>query len=95
MSYSTMEIIWVLFSFLVTWGLGMTPSLLIRYVFVKKPLIKSTANWVAAAISIFFFLGFRLLFILLGVAASSTGGAVWFVMFFVSRAILLKVSTKT
>ncbi len=90
MTYNTMEIIWVLFSFLVTWGLGMSPSLLIRYLFVKKPLKKSTASWVAGAISVFFFLGFRVLFVLLGVADSATGGAVWFVMFFVSRAILTK-----
>ena len=73
-------------SLLVTWGLGLTPPLLTRYVFARRPLSRKTAGWLAAGFSAFFWLGFIALKSSLGEKPGT--GAVWVIMFFVARWIM-------
>lgn len=80
-------LIWTLVvSFVLTWGLGLTPPLLIRYAFVRRPLSKKAASWVAAGFSAFFWMGFRLFSAALGERPGT--GFVWIIVFFVARWIM-------
>ncbi|RJP40637.1 MAG: hypothetical protein C4547_02180, partial [Phycisphaerales bacterium] len=76
----------VVVSLIVTWTLGLTPPLLIRYVFVRRPLSKMAASWIAAGFAAFFWLGFRALSQTQWVRSGT--GAVWIIMFFVARWIM-------
>lgn len=73
-------------SFIVTWALGLTPPLLIRYAFVRRPLTKKAASWIAAGFSAFFWMAFLVLNSALGEKPGT--GVVWIIMFFVSRWIM-------
>ena len=73
-------------SFIVTWGVGLTPPLLIRYVFLRRPLSRKAASWVAASFSAFFWMVFLAINIALGEKPGT--GAVWIIMFFVTRWIM-------
>ena len=73
-------------SFIVTWGIGLTPPLIIRYVFLRRPMSKKAASWVAAGFSAFFWMVFLAINNELG--EKSGTGAVWIIMFFVARWIM-------
>jgi hypothetical protein len=76
-------------SFVITWGLGLSPALVTRYLVFKAPLARRKANWIAGISSV----GFWLLFLFLNVAAGEQrvgNGLVWFVIFFVSRWIMTR-----
>jgi hypothetical protein len=70
----------------ITWGLGITPPLLIRYVLVRRPLSKRAASWLAAGFSVFFWTAFLSLNHALHQKPGT--GAVWVIMFFVARWIM-------
>lgn len=79
----------VVFSMLLTWGIGLAPALIARYLWVKRPVRPKIANWIAGVSCFIFFFGFRILNAALGVdPGSTTGGLVWAVVFLVSRAIM-------
>lgn len=73
-------------SFIITWGIGLTPPLLVRYVFLRRPLSKKAASWVAASFSAFFWMAFLVINSALGEKPGT--GAVWIVIFFVARWIM-------
>lgn len=73
-------------SFIVSWGLGLMPPLLIRYVFLRRPLSKKAASWVAAGFSAFFWMAFLVINSALGEKPGT--GAVWIIIFFVARWIM-------
>lgn len=76
----------LILSFIVTWGVGLTPPLLIRYVFLRRPLSKKAASWVAASFSAFFWMAFLVINSALGEKPGT--GVVWIIMFFVARWIM-------
>lgn len=76
----------LIIGFLISWGLGLTPPLLIRYVFVRKPLSKKTATWIAVSFSVFFWMAFRYVNYVHGERPGS--GFVWILIFFVARWIM-------
>jgi hypothetical protein len=82
----SMLILTLVVSFLITWGLGLTPPLVIRYAIVRRPLTKKTASWIAAGFSAFFWLAFLALNNALGEKPGT--GVVWIIMFFVARWIM-------
>jgi len=96
-SSATFSLLSFLISFLVTWGIGLTPPLLIRYVFVRHPLTPKTASWIAAGCSIFFWMAFRV--ISSAFELKSGGGTVWIIIFIVARWIMSqqksRISPKT
>ena len=67
-------IISIALSIVITWGIGLTPPLLIRYVFLKKTIAKKPAIIIA---SVFWFINF-LLFVALG-SRSKTHAALFLV----------------
>jgi len=73
-------------SLVITWGVGLTPPLLIRYVFLRRPLSKKTASWIAVGFSFFFWIAFSYYSYSIGVSRGT--GFVWIIMFFVARWIL-------
>lgn len=79
-------ILTLLLSFIVTWGIGLAPPLLIRYVFVRHPLSKKAASWVAAGFSVFYWMAFGVIKSALGEKPGT--GAVWIIMFLVARWIM-------
>ena len=79
----------LLISFLITWGIGLTPPVLIRYIFLRRPLNRKSASWVAAGFSAFFWIAFLAINNALGEKPSTAGtGTVWIFMFFVARWIM-------
>lgn len=76
----------LIISFVVTWGLGLAPPLLIRYAFVRRPLSKKRASWLAAGFSVFFWMAF--LVVRSALRERPGTGFVWIVMFFVARWIM-------
>lgn len=82
----TLLIITLVVSFIVTWGLGLTPPLVIRYAIVRRPLSRKAASWIAAGSSVFLWVAFAALNVALGEEPGR--GVVWFVMFFVARWIM-------
>lgn len=75
-------------SFLVTWGIGLAPPLLIRFVFMHRPIRKGSAIGVVA----FFWLFNIVLFAALGSQSKSHGALA--LVAFVSYAILRKGANK-
>ena len=73
-------------SFIITWGLGLAPPILIRYAFARRPLSRKAATWIAAGFSAFFWMAFLILKSALGEKPGT--GAVWIIMFFVARWIM-------
>lgn len=73
-------------SFIITWGVGLTPPLLIRYVFLRRAMSKKAASWVAAGFSAFFWMAFLVINSALGEKPGT--GAVWIIMFLVARWIM-------
>jgi len=73
-------------SFIITWGVGLTPPLLIRYAFVRRPMSKKAALWVAAGFSAFFWMVFLILESAFGEKPGT--GTVWIIMFFAARWIM-------
>jgi hypothetical protein len=76
----------IVLGIVVTWGISLAPVLLIRYVFVKRPLDRRKATWIAgASCGAFWFLS---------LAANAVVGekpgsfVVWGLMFFVARWVL-------
>lgn len=67
-------IISIALSIVITWGIGLTPPLLIRYVFLKKPIAKKPAIIIA---SVFWFINL-VLFVALG-SRSKTHAALFLV----------------
>ena len=82
----TLLIITLVVGFIVTWGLGLTPPLVIRYAIVRRPLSRKAASWIAAGSSAFLWVAFAALNVALGEEPGT--GVVWFVMFFVARWIM-------
>jgi hypothetical protein len=75
-----------LVSFVITWGVGLTPPLVVRYAIVRRPLSRKNASWIAAGFSAFFWIAFLLLNHALGEKPGR--GVVWIIMFFVARWIM-------
>ncbi|MCL4216113.1 MAG: hypothetical protein KJ052_03775 [Candidatus Hydrogenedentes bacterium] len=75
-------------SLIITWGLGLAPALVVRYLWLRRPLRKKSANWIAGLSSAFFFLIFLMLHTALGERPGA--GSVWILVFFLSRWILLR-----
>lgn len=73
-------------SFIGTWSLGLTPPLLIRYAFMRRPLSRKASSWIAAGFSAFLWIAFLALHHPLGEKPGN--GAVWVIMFFVARWIM-------
>jgi hypothetical protein len=73
-------------SLVITWSLGITPPLLVRYALVRRPLSKRAASWLAAGFSAFFWIAFLSLNHALDQKPGT--GAVWVIMFFVARWIM-------
>lgn len=48
-------------SFFFTWGVGLTPPLLIRYAFLRRPLSKKASSWTSAGLSVLFWTAITLL----------------------------------
>ncbi len=86
----------------VSWAIGLTPSLLLRYAILKKPVTRKTANWVASLISLLMFIGSIALELSLNdnaenKAGQSQGAAGVVLLFFASRWVLqrpIKLSTE-
>lgn len=78
----------VALDFFITWSLGLTPALLIRYLLFKRPISKRGANWVAGGFSFAYFLLFRWVQLVNDMESSS--GFVWILVFWVARWILLQ-----
>jgi hypothetical protein len=77
----------LLSSFVVTWVVGLSPALIARYLIYKEPLPRKAANWIAGISSF----SFWLIFLLIIAAAEQQrvgNGAVWVLMFFVSRWVM-------
>ncbi len=79
-------IITLVISFLITWASGLAPPLLTRYVFVRRPLSRKAATWIAASCSVLFWFAFQALNYSVGEKAGS--GVVWIIVFFVARWIM-------
>lgn len=81
----------LVFSFLITWVVGLAPALIARYVLVKRPLSSRSANWIAGiSCGVFFFL-FRIGNALADAQPQKPStGLVWVVIFFVSRAVMTR-----
>ncbi len=73
-------------SFVITWTLGLTPPIIIRYAIVGRPLSRKSAAWIAFGFSAFYWIGFQALNNALGEEPGK--GYVWIVMFFIARWIL-------
>ena len=78
------------------WGLGLAPALIARYYWVKAPLQRSSANWIAGVTCAIFWITFRVL----NEAAEAeettpVKGLVWLVIFFVSRWIMTREPKKS
>ena len=74
-------------SFLITWCLGLSPALIARYAIYKRPLSKTSANWIAG-LSCFVF---AILFMAINAAdGQRSHAAVWVLVFFVSRWIMTR-----
>lgn len=73
-------------SVVVTWGIGLAAPLLIRYVFLRRPLSKKAASWIAAGFSFVFWMAFLVINSALGEKPGT--GVVWIIMFFVARWIM-------
>lgn len=86
--YDDPSLLWLtlIISFIVTWGVGLTPPVLIRYVFLRRSLSKKAASWVAAGFCAFFWMAFLLINSALGEKPGT--GVVWIIMFFVARWIM-------
>lgn len=78
----------IIFSIVLTWGIGLTPPLVIRYVVLKKPMEK----WPAIGVCAFFWLFNLILFSVLG-SQSKTHAALTLVAF-VSYWLLRKKTTE-
>jgi hypothetical protein len=75
----------------ITWSVGITPPLVIRYALIRRPLSKKAASWLAAGFSAFFWIAFLMLNH--AVDQKSGTGAVWVIMFFVARWIMSRGHT--
>ena len=76
----------VIFSIIFTWGIGLAPALIARYLWFKRPLPRRTANWIAGVSCAVFWVGARALNAAARVEPEdTTRGFVWVVVFFVSR----------
>jgi hypothetical protein len=64
-------------SFIVTGSLGLTPPLLIRYAFLKRPISKKTSSWLAASFCVFFWIAFCVFITAFGYRLSIALGCVW------------------
>ena len=82
----TLLIITLVVSFIVTWGVGLTAPLVIRYAIIRRPLSRKAATWIAAGSSAFLWLAFQSLHHALGEEPGR--GFVWVLMFFVARWIM-------
>jgi hypothetical protein len=82
----------IVVGFFVTWVLGLVPPLLIRFVFIRHPLERKTAFWVAAGSSAFFWVLFRSINIADGDRPGT--GFAWILVFFVARWILSRESKR-
>lgn len=76
------DTITLILSLVLTWGIGLTPPILIRYIFFKR----SIARWLAVGICTFLWLSNIFLFTALG--SKSKTHAVLFIIAFVSYFIL-------
>lgn len=86
-SNGTSSFILALFvNFVVTWGMGLTPPLVVRYAIVRRPLSPKAASWIAAISSASFWIAFIAINDALGGKPGT--GAVWIIMFFVARWIM-------
>jgi len=74
----------LMISMVITWGIGMTPPLLIRYLLVKKPLEKKIS------IAIIIIQWFVNLMIFTALGSQSKTHAVLYIMAFISYRILIK-----
>lgn len=83
---SPLLILTILLGFIVTWGIGLAPPLLIRYVFLRRPLSRKAASWIAAGFSTFFWIGFLVISSVLDEKPGT--GIVWIIIFFVARWIM-------
>lgn len=80
-------------SMLITWGIGLTPPLIVRYILMKRPLDRKIATRIAASFSVLFFILFTVANGMLAdgfIESKDIGrtGAVWVIIFFVSRWIM-------
>lgn len=81
----------VVVSLAVTWGIGLLPAVVARYLWVRAPLTQGSANWIAGISCVTFFLLFRILNAAVGVnPEDTTRGAVWFLVFAASRWIMTR-----
>lgn len=78
----------VIFDLLATWAIGLLPSILIRYVFLKQPLKRSTASWVSIIIAFIFWISSLALSHSLGETSTAGVSFTAYVLFFISRWIL-------
>jgi len=79
-------------SFIVTWVLGLTPAVLVRYVVVRRPIEHKAATWIAAAYCTLFWLAFQA--INTATEEKSGTGFVWVLVFFMARWIMTRRTTK-
>ena len=93
---SSIALVEILSGTVLVWGLGLAPALFARYNWVKAPLQRSSANWIAGVTCAIFWMTFRLL----NEAAEAEDttpvkGLVWLVIFFVSRWIMTREPKKS
>jgi hypothetical protein len=74
-------------SLAITWAIGIIFPLLIRFVFVRNPLSRKAATWIAAINSVLLWISFRMLNIAIENPDASKG-LVWIIVFFVARWIM-------
>jgi len=86
--YGTTWWLTLIVSFLLTWGIGLIPSLLIRYLIVKKPLSKM---WAISLVIVFWIINF-IIFTALG--SQSRTHVALFLVAWVSYIILRKTKSK-
>ncbi len=74
-------------NFIITWSVGLVLPLLIRFAFLRRPLSKKHASWIAFGNSAILWIFFTVALLLVGERDPSYG-FVWILVFFVARAIL-------
>lgn len=82
----TMIILPIIISIIITWSIGLLPSIIIRYAIFCRPINTKKASTISATFSILFFMAFAALSIALGERPGN--GFVWVIIFFVSRWIM-------
>ena len=93
---SNIALVEVLAGTVLAWGLGLAPALFARYVWVKAPLPRRSANWIAGITCATFWLAFRINNAAAEVEeGSGPQGIVWIVIFFASRWIMTREPKKS